>query len=448
MNKSLQHDFTQGSLPKQLVAFSAPIIATNLLQTSYQFIDSLWIGNLLGAEALAASAVAGTVIFTILSFIIGLNNASLTILSQQKGKQDAAGLARYLNAFVVTLLVLSLLMGLLGFLSSERLLSLLGTPTSIMLQARQYLQINCFGILFLMGYNFIGTVLRAVGNSRTPMRFVLLAVVLNALLDPLMILGLHLGMNGAALATVFSQGFAFLYGMLFVLRNRLVPFTAPSVPSRNDVLLILKLGIPSGLQMAVISAGSTAIMSVVTTFGSAVVAGYGAAQRLGSVLMLPAQSLGTAVNSIAGQNIGVKQWERVGQTARYGLLYNLTMMMVIALILVFFSGWGIQLFIHDSQSVQFGAAYLKWLGLFYPFLGINFILNGIVRASGAMVQVLALNVISFWLLRFPLAKLCSMAMGQHGIAVGIGISFMISSLVASAYYRYGGWRRRRLYTKS
>jgi Na+-driven multidrug efflux pump len=126
-----------------------------------------------------------------------------------------------------------------------------------------------------------------------------------------------LGIHGAAIATILSQGFAVLYGLLFVLKRKLVPFTVPRLPKKKEVLLILHLGIPSGLQMAVISAGVAAIMSVVTSFGEGVVAGFGAAQRLDSVLMLPAQALGTAVNSMAGQNIGVNKWDRVSQIAKY-----------------------------------------------------------------------------------------------------------------------------------
>src|SRR5690606_28584547 len=145
----------------------------NLLQTSFQFVDSLWIGNLLGADALAAVVVSAVIVFTALSFVIGMNNAALTILSQQKGRGDEPGLARYLNAFVVTLLVLSVVLGGLGYAFSGSLLALLGTPESIVAPAQEYLRVTFLGIPFLFGYNFLSTVLRAVGDSRTPMRFVL-----------------------------------------------------------------------------------------------------------------------------------------------------------------------------------------------------------------------------------------------------------------------------------
>src|SRR5690625_3211038 len=260
-------NFTEGNIFKQLIIFSGPIMLANLLQTSFQFIDSLWIGNLLGADALGAVAISSAIIFTMLSFVIGLNNATLTILSQQIGRDSKEGLKRYLNAFVVVLTVLAVMFTVAGFFLSEQMLRILGTPEEILPLANSYLRITFIGILFLFGYNFISTVLRAIGDSKSPLRFVLIAVVLNILLDPLFISGFNFGIEGAALATIVSQGTAFLYGMYFVLRHKLVPFQVPYVPKLSEVSLILKLGIPAGFQMSVISAGAAAIMSVVTTFG-------------------------------------------------------------------------------------------------------------------------------------------------------------------------------------
>lgn len=440
-----RHDFTRGSTLRQLVSFSGPIMVANLLQVSYQLIDSLWIGNLLGAQALGAVAISGVLIFTVLSFVIGMNNAALAILSQQQGRGDEQGLRRYLNAFVVLLFALATVLGVAGFLLSDTLLGILGTPQEVLAPARDYLQVTFLGMLFLFGYNFIATVLRALGDSRTPMRFVLLAVVLNAVLDPLLIHTLGLGIRGAAYATVLSQGLAFGYGMVHVLRRRLVPFQVPRLPARAEVRTVLHLGIPSGLQMAVISGGSAAIMSVVTSFGADVVGGFGAAQRLDALIMLPAQALGIAVSSMAGQNIGRRNWPRVGQVARVAVLYNLAIMVAVALVMVLLAEQAIALFIQDPESAAFGAHYLRVVALCYPFLGINFVLNGIVRASGAMYQVLVLNIISFWLLRFPLTAGFGHLFGESGIALGMGASFIVSSAFAYLYFRFGRWWDRQLF---
>ncbi len=440
-----RHDLTRGSPLRQLVAFSTPVMVANLLQTSYQLVDSLWVGNLLGAAALGAVAVSGTVVFTVLSFVIGMNSAALTILSQQRGRQDEDGLRRYLNAFVVILFTLSLGLGLAGFLAADPLLDLLGTPGSVAAEATDYLRITFLGMLFLFGYNFLSTVLRALGDSRTPMRFVLMAVVLNAVLDPLLIEVLRLGIRGAAYATVLSQGVAFLYGLVHVRRRRLAPFQVPTPPTWTETRTILHLGIPAGLQMAVISGGSAAIMSVVTDFGGEVVGGFGAAQRLDALIMLPAQALGISVSSMAGQNIGARQWERVGRIARVAVRYNLAVMVTVALVIVVLAEPAVALFVREPGAVSFGAGYLRVVALCYPFLGINFVLNGVVRAAGAMYLVLALNVISFWVLRFPLTALCAHWLGETGIGVGIGASFVVSSACAYLYFRFGRWRERTLF---
>lgn len=440
-----QYDFTTGNILKQLVYFSGPIILTNLLQASYQIVDSLWIGNLLGANALGAVAISSAIIFTVLAFVIGLNNAALTILSQQKGKENEAGLKRFLNAFVVILTWMALLFSVLGFLFSTQLLQLLGTPDELLAMANGYLRINFIGMLFLFGYNFISTVLRAIGDSKSPLTFVTIAVLLNIGLDPLFIAGFNLGVQGAAYATIIAQGSAFLYGLFFVLKNKLAPFSFPKQPAWSEIKLILNLGIPSGLQMAVISAGSAAIMSVVTTFGGAVVGGFGAAQRLDSIIMLPAQALGTSVNSMAGQNIGVKNWQRVKKITQYGLLYNFICMVAIGILIIVCAEYAVRMFIQEPDAVAFATVYLRMMAFCFPFLGINFILNGVVRASGAMYQVLVLNIISFWILRYPLTYLFSSLYDEIGIAIGMGTSFVISSLLASAYYRYGRWRDKELF---
>ncbi|MBM7603819.1 putative MATE family efflux protein [Metabacillus crassostreae] len=435
----IQHDFTSGNIIKQIWIFSLPIMLTNLLQISFQFIDSLWVGHLLGANALGAIAVSGTVIFTILSFIIGVNNAALTILSQQKGKGNGQGLESYINAFVVLLSLLSCLLGIIGFFLSEKILILLSTPQSMIADATAYLQINFIGILFLFGYNFISTVLRSLGDSKSPVKYVVIAVILNAGFDPLFLYVFKLGIEGAAYATILSQGIAFLYGIFDTLKRNLVPFIFPRPPKLIEVKTIMTLGIPSGLQMMVISAGVMAIMSVVNSFGDDVVAGFGAAQRLDSLIMLPAMALGTAVNSMAGQNIGANKWDRVHQIAKYGVLFNFIIIFVISTFVFFFADSAIKLFMDDKEPLLFGTSYLQLIAFFYPFLGINFILNGIVRAAGAMFQVLLLNILSFWLLRYPLSYLCSQWFGENGIALGMGISFILSSVIAFGYYKFGKW---------
>ncbi|CAM3832105.1 MATE family efflux transporter [Alkalicoccus chagannorensis] len=439
-----QYDFTEGSIMKKMILFSSPIFLTNILQTSYQVVDSLWVGNLLGANALAATAVSGTVIFTILSFIIGINTSALTILSQYRGAGSDEGLRRALNAFVVILGSLALMLGIVGFVIAEQVLTFMGTPEETIPPAALYLRINFIGILFLFGYNFIATVLRALGDSKTPVRFVTMALLLNAVLDPFFIYVLDMGIAGAAVATIVSQGSAFVYGLQYSIRRAGVPFSMPFLPGKTQASKIFKLGLPSGLSMMVISGGVLAIMTVVTNFGEEVTAGFGAAQRLDSLIMLPALTLGSAINAMAGQNIGADKWERVREITKSGLILIGVVSLTISTLVFFSAEWAVSMFVQDDETVAFGTMYVQTVAFFYPFLGINFVLNGIIRAAGGMMQVFVLNVISFWILRFPLTYVSASWLGEQGIGIGMGISLILSAVIAAGYYRWGRWREIRV----
>lgn len=444
----MSNDFTTGSIPQKLLLFSVPILLTNLLQISMQLINGLWVGNLLGSEAFAAVTVSTTVLTAVLAFVLGMNNATLTIFAQLYGAREKERIRAYLGAFIVLLGALSLLVGAASYLLADPLLRMLNTPPSILEAAKQYLQINFTGTLFLVGYNFIGTMLRGFGDSRTPLYFVLLATVLTSVFTPLLILEFDMGLNGAAWAMILAQATAFLFSLVYL---RFVPHQyplRPRQPGLSEFRTILELGIPSGIQMIVISAGSAVILSLVNSYGDDVVAGFGAAQRLDSMILLPAIALGMAVNAMAAQNIGANEWHRVAKITRTGVLFNMSIMIAIAGVLLLFAEPLIRLFVRDAGSVSFGVAYLRMIAFFYPFIGLNFIFNSVVRGSGAMFQVLVLNIISLWILRVPLAHALAIPYDEQGIALGIGISFLISSLFSMAYYRWGGWRSKNLFRET
>lgn len=438
-------NFTEGSIPRQLGAFSLPIVISSLLQVSIQLINGLWVGNLLGSEAFGAVTVGTIVMMVVLAFVMGVNQATLTIFAQLRGRGDNAAIRAYLSAFVIILGLLSASIGILGYIFAEALLALLNTPAAIMGEARVYLQINFAGTLLLIGYNFVSTVLRAFGDSRTPLYFVLLATLLTAVLSPLFIGGFQLGIAGAACAVVAAQGGAFLYSLVHLARKFPGHGFGLRVPQWAQVQTILRLGVPSGAQMVVIHAGTTVILSLVNSLGADAVAGFGAAQRLDNLILLPAVALGTAITAMSGQNIGVQQWPRVTQITRAGLVYTTTIMLLLASVLFIWAQPLVRLFIQDEASVAFGTSYLKTIAFFYPFIGLNFVFNSVVRGAGAMFQVLALNIISLWVLRVPLAYGATAIYGETGVALGIGFSFLLSSLFSFAYYRWGGWRTKRLF---
>lgn len=442
MNK----DFTQGSVPRKLFIFALPILLTSLLQASMQLINGLWVGNLLGSEAFAAVTIATTIMMVVLAFVLGINNATLTIFAQLRAKGNQTEIDAYLSAFVIILGSLSLLIGLAGYMFAEPLLRLLNTPDAILARAETYLQINFAATFFVIGYNFIGTVLRAFGDSKTPLYFVVVAIILTAVLGPLFMAGLNLGIAGAAYAIVFAQAIAFVYSLVFLARKFRGYTFALQVPKRTEIKVILELGIPSGAQMIVIYAGMSVILAIVNSLGPHAIAGFGAAQRLDNIILLPALALGTAVTAMAAQNISVERWQRVGRIATVGVLYNIGIMLSIASLLFIFAEPLVRLFVKDPASLAFGTNYLRTIAFFYPFIGLNFILNGIVRGAGAMFQILILNIISLWILRVPITYWATSIYGETGVALGIGISFSISCLFSAAYYYWGGWRTKKLFS--
>lgn len=449
--------FTEGPLAQQLAVFALPIVVTSLLQVSMHLINGLWVGNLLGSIAFGAITVSTLVMMLVLAFVMGFNQATLSIFGQLHGKRAAQAedsvpaqaatqeIHNYLSAFILTLSLVAGLISLLGFNYAGHLLTWLNTPTEIHAAAKMYLQINFCATPILVGYNFISTVLRAFGDSRTPLYFVLLSTLLLTFLAPLFIGVLQWDLAGAAIAMVTAQTSAFIYGIWHLLRKFPQQRLRLRLPQRQEMLTLGRQGLPSGLQMLVIHAGNTAILALVNSLGADAVAGFGAAQRLDSIILLPAVALGMAVTSMAAQNIGANNWERVKQITKIGLLYNTSIMLAIATGLYLGAKPLVGLFIQDAASLNFGINYLQTIAFFYVFLGLNFIFNGVVRGAGAMLQVLALNILSLWVLRVPLTYWTTSIYGETGVALGIGISFMLSAMFSYAFYRWGNWRQQQLF---
>src|SRR5690554_1745794 len=435
-------DFTEGSVSRKLLHFSLPILFSNLLQASLLLITGLWVGNLLGSAAFAAVTVATTVMVVLLAFVMGVNNATLTVFAQLKGANNQAEMRSYLSAFSILLTVLSLVIGLAGYFFTEPLLALLNTPASITDAAKQYLQIMFIGTLFLTGYNFIGSLLRAFGDSRTPMYFVLLATVLTAVLNPLFITGFDLGIAGAAWAMILAQTMAFLYS-LYYLSGRSetgLPAFRLQWPKPAEIRTILQLAVPSGIPIIVIYAGMAVILSMVNSFGEDVVAGFGAAQRLDNIILLPAVALGAAVNAMAAQNIGANQWERVAQISKIGLIYNLVVMAFFVALLFIWAEPLVKLFISDNDSVAVGVSYLRTIALFYPFIALHFMPDSVQPGPGLRLRIVALSTIAGGPVRVPLAYWIISLDGEAGRALGVHIRLLITSCSSSTHYHRQGWR--------
>ena len=265
-------DLTTGSVPATLLRFSVPLLVGNVLQLAYGMADRFWAGRFLGKEALGAVSLASLVIFVLIGFAWGVTMGSSILVSQAWGAKDATGVRKAVaNSFIVGA-ILALLSTLLLAGLSGRLLSLMGTPPELMEQARSYLAVMGIGVALIFGFNLVSSVFRAIGDSMTPLRFLAIAVALNVALDPIFMLGLWpippMGVAGAALATVLSEGAAFYFSFRSLQRNG----GAARVEIRRDTAdakvmgRILRLGLPTGVQQIIISVGITVIQWFINAY--------------------------------------------------------------------------------------------------------------------------------------------------------------------------------------
>ncbi|MGI6083105.1 MAG: MATE family efflux transporter, partial [Limnochordia bacterium] len=315
---SRQLDFTKGSIPRHLLTFSWPMFLGNLLQATYNTVDSIWVGRFLGPHALGAVSVSMPISFGLVSMVMGLAVATTTLIAQSRGAGDEVGVRRITTNSVILMGGLGLILSFVGVYLRHPMLRLINTPPEIASQAAVYLGVFLAGTFFAFLYNVASAVLRGLGDSRTPMVYLMWAVVANMILDPICILGLGpipaMGVGGAALATVFAQALSAFFSIrhLMVHSNVLQLRRAEGSPlDRHLTMQTLRIGLPAGLQQTLVSFAALAVNSVINSFGPAVVAGAGAGARLDQFAFMPAFSISMAVSALVGQNLGAGRFERV-----------------------------------------------------------------------------------------------------------------------------------------
>ena len=316
-------DFTQGSVFKQLVEFSIPMLLANLLQAAYSIVDAIWVGKLLGHQAFAAVSSTMPIIFLLVSAIIGLTIATNILVGQAFGSRNMKLLSKILtNSFLGTAL-LCILMTAIGIIFSRSLLSLVNTPVEIRADAHTFFVIVLAGLIFTFAYNWFAGILRGLGDSKTPLYLLIVSTLLNIALVPLLITGFGpvpaFGIAGAALGTIISNIIMIVVAYIFVLRKhallniRAWDFTIDMEIWRK----IFSIGIPVSLQMMVTSLASVLIVSLVNTFGSEMTAAYGIGMQLDQLAFMPAMAISMSISSMVAQNLGAKQYDRVKKGALY-----------------------------------------------------------------------------------------------------------------------------------
>ncbi len=444
-------DLTQGPITRTLFLFSLPVLGSNVLQSLNGSINALWVGRLLGENALTATTNANLILFFLLGSVFGVGLAATILVGQAAGMHDLDRIKRVVGTAATFFIGASLAMAIAGYFLSTPILTWMQTPTDALPMAEAYLRVVFLSLPFLYGFTFLMMVQRGAGDARTPFRFMILAVVLDVGLNPLLILGVgplpQMGVAGAAMSTLISQAVTTvaLVAYLYIRKSDLrltgaeIAYLRPNGPLLRAIVI---KGLPMGAQMAVISLSSIIMMAMINAYGAATAAAYGVAMQVWTYVQMPAMAIGAAASSMAAQNVGAGHWHRVHRSARSGVAINLILTGALVLLLYLLDPFIVQAFLPGEPHVVAIAERINNIaGWAFVLFGVTFVLFGVVRATGAVTPPLIILLISLFGVRIAFASLAEPLLGLDAIWWSFPLSMSVSMLLSLAYYRWGGWRR-------
>ncbi len=375
---------TQGPIGRQMIAFAVPIFLGQLFQQLYNTVDTLIVGNLLGDHALSAVASSGNLIMLLVGFFNGMSMGASVIISQCFGARKTRELSETIHTSIALGLVLSIVLALLGRWLSPIILVWMSTPAEVLPLSNSYFEIYFTGIIGLVLYNIFSAILRAVGDSRHPLYFLMISSVLNVVLDLLFIAVFHWNVAGAAIATVISQAVSALLALRTLLQAD-GPHRVELVKLRihwPQFKQIVHYGIPTGVQNSIISLANVVVQSNINSFGSLAMAGCGAYSKIEGFVFLPIMSFGLAISTFVGQNLGAGKSQRAKQGAQFGVMGSCLAAEIIGLIFFLFAGQLLWLFDRNPQVIAFGTLRAQTNALFFFLLAYSHAMSAVCRGAG------------------------------------------------------------------
>ena len=435
-------DFTTGNVTRQILLFSGPMVLGSLVQNLYNVIDSIIVGRFLGKEALAAVGASFPVIFTLISLVIGIGSGATTVVSQYFGARDMKNVAKTNDTIFIFFFLASLVVSVAGIASSGLIFRLMRLPEEIIPDAKAYMNVYLAGMFLLFGVNGIGSVLRGIGDSRTPLIIITAAAILNTILDLVFVLVFGWGIAAVAFATVLSHGIAFVGTVWYLNRTHpLIRFSILRMKfSRQIFNSCVRIGLPTGFQQSFVSLGMLAVMGIVTTFGTSAIAAYTAALRIDSFAKMPAFAFSSALAGFTGQNIGANNPHRIKSGLKSTLIISAAYSILMSLLIVLFGQWMMRLFTSDPEVIAIGQDYLVIVTSFYIFFSMMFTYTGLMRGAGATMVPMIVTLVMLWVIRVPLSVFMSSQMGVNGIWWALPVSWIIGFLATWLYYLSGKWK--------
>lgn len=440
-------NLTEGNVKSVLWQFSLPMFISVIFQQLYSIADSVIAGKFAGEDALAAVGASYPITMIFMAVAIGSNIGCSVVNSQLFGAKDYVKVKTAISTAMITSTVLSIILISIGLISSEWLMQMINTPSNIFVDGACYLKIYIGGFIFLYIYNVATGIFNSLGDSRTPLYFLIGSSIGNIILDIIFVAVLHMGVAGVAWATFIAQGLACVLALFTLFRRLKVLQTTEKHAYFSWEMLktISYIAVPSILQQSFISIGNIFIQALINSFGSSVIAGYSAAIKLNTFAITSFTTLGNGLSSFTAQNIGAGKYERIKE----GLKVSLQMALVVAI--PFFIGFfvfskallGLFMNAESQEAVRTGVQFLRIISPFYFIIMIKLMVDGVLRGSGAMRQFMFATFADL-ILRVIISFVLAIPFNEIGIWLSWPIGWSIGALLSSLFYLKGAWRKRTL----
>ena len=439
-------NMTEGNIVRLLLIFSLPMLIGNIFQQVYNLADSIIVGRLVGANALGAIGATSSITFFFFALCNGIGQGGGIITAQFFGSDNEHKVKQCIVNTGYIMTIFPFIVGIIAAILSGPLLKILGTPEEIFADARWYTLVMCVGLLFVSIYNYISNMLRALGDSKTPLYFLIFACLLNVALDFLFVYCFKMGVIGAGIATVIAQFVAGGLCAIFAFKtNHYFKFEKYDLKFRKDIVWsVLRLGIPLSLQYSLIAVSTMAMQKVVNSFGPVAVAAFTATGRVEQLIQLPYQTLGASESTFCGQNYGANKNDRVLAGYRKSVLIMTIFTVIMMPLMMIFARPMVSIFVSEKAVIDMGATAIRIGALFYLFLGMIYVVRGILNGIGDAffallnggIEVLGRFTVPFILTAIP-------AIGVWGIWWSVGIVWFMSGF--SAWLRYRYYRKKLIY---
>lgn len=436
---------TTGSIQRNLLSFAIPIFLGNLFQQLYHTADSLVVGNFVGKESLAAISSIGSLTMLLIGLFQGIFVGAGVVISKAFGEGDKAAVQKAVHTTVALGLSGGVLLTLLGYFFAPVMLVWMQTPPSVFDDAELYIRIYFLGISTLILYNTASGILQAVGDSRHPLYFLIIASVINIVLDLVFVAVFQMGIAGTAYATIIAQAVsAILSFRLLITTNDIIKVRLRHVRFHKGYLgPILRLGIPSGIQNSVTSFANVILQSSINLFGPSAMAGNGAFMRIQGFAFIPITAFALALTTFTGQNLGAGEYERVRKGARFGVIFAMVLAETIGLLMYFGSEPLIALFSRDPEVLSFGVQKSHIASLFLWSLALSHAMTGIFRGAGKSIVPMSVMLAIWCIFRIIFIQVgLSIVMDIRVVYWAYPVTWTISAVIFVIYYFSVDWMRQ------